>query len=146
MSTVLYQTIQFNINTQFNSIWSIDRTLSGSTSHGQSGRGSDGNKGVLCIPQSSNIIGASPSGCLVSYPVHSLVGVLPFCRYSVGIFFSPSRLGYVHCEGSFNIKHHEKIHFLFSFLFFFFLSSVLTDGFSLKSEWQKNSLRSLGFF
>ena len=31
----------------------------------QSGPGSDGNEGVLCIPQSSSIIGTSPSDCLV---------------------------------------------------------------------------------
>ena len=50
--TVLFQAIQFNINTQYSSIWPIDRTLSGATTSGQSGLGSDGNKGVLRIPQS----------------------------------------------------------------------------------------------
>ena len=35
---------------------------------GQSGRGSDGNEGVLCIPQNSSITGTSASDCLVSYP------------------------------------------------------------------------------
>ena len=34
----------------------------------------DGNKGVLHTPQSSSIIGTSPSDCLVSYPGHSLGG------------------------------------------------------------------------
>ena len=33
---------------------------------------SDGNKGVLCISQSSSITGASSSDCLVSYPGHLL--------------------------------------------------------------------------
>ena len=42
-------------------------TLPGATLPGQSGPGSDGNKGVLGIPQSSSIIGTSPSDCLVSY-------------------------------------------------------------------------------
>ena len=37
--------------------------------------GSDGNEGVLCIPQSSSITGTLPSDCLVSYLGHSL-GVL----------------------------------------------------------------------
>ena len=46
------------------SIWSIDRILSGP--------GRDGNEGVLCIPQNTNITGASASDCLVSYPGHSL--------------------------------------------------------------------------
>ena len=41
---------------------------------GQSGPGSDGNKEVLSIPQSSSITGTSPSDCLVSYPGHSLGG------------------------------------------------------------------------
>ena len=39
------------------SIWPIDRTLSGATTPGQSGPESDGNEGVLRIPQSSSIIG-----------------------------------------------------------------------------------------
>ena len=41
---------------------------------GQSGPGSNGNEGVLHIPQSPNITGTSPSDCLVLYPGHSLVG------------------------------------------------------------------------
>ncbi len=44
--------------------------LSGATTLGQSGPGSDGNKGVLRIPQSSSIARTSPSDCLVSYPGH----------------------------------------------------------------------------
>ena len=46
-------------------IWSIDKTLSGAITLGLSEPESDGNKGVLCFPQS--ITGASPSDCLVSY-------------------------------------------------------------------------------
>ena len=57
---------------KFNTIWSIDRTLSSATTLGQSVPGSDGNEGVLHIPQSSGITGTSPSDCLVSYPGHSL--------------------------------------------------------------------------
>ena len=53
------------------SIWPIDRTWSGATILGQSGPGSDGNEGVLCIPQSSSITGALMD-CLISYPVYSL--------------------------------------------------------------------------
>ena len=59
----------------------------------QSRPGSDGNKGVFCIPQSSSIAGASPSDCLVSYLGHSLGGVLLLCREAVGVFYSPNRLG-----------------------------------------------------
>ena len=55
--TVLFQAIQINISTQFSCIWPIDWTLSGATTPGQVGPGSDGNERVLRIPQSSNIIG-----------------------------------------------------------------------------------------
>ena len=68
--TVLFQTIQFSISIQFSSIWLIDRTLPSATTPGQNELGSDGNKGKLCIPQSSRITEDSPSDCLVSYPGH----------------------------------------------------------------------------
>ena len=68
--TVPFQTVHFSISTLFSSIWPIDRTLSGATTWGQSGPGSDGNKGVLCIPESSCITGAPLSDCFVSYPEH----------------------------------------------------------------------------
>ena len=55
------------------SIRPIDRTLSGATTLGQSGPGSDANEEVLCIPQSSSITGASPTDGLMSYSEHSLV-------------------------------------------------------------------------
>ena len=54
----------------------INRALSGATNLGQSGPGSNGNEGVLRIPQSSSITGISASDCLESYPGHSLVGGL----------------------------------------------------------------------
>ena len=72
--TVLFQTVQFS------SIWPLDRTLSGATTSGQSGPGSNGNKGVLCIPQSSSITGASTSDFLVSYLGHSLGELYPFAE------------------------------------------------------------------
>ena len=71
VKTVLFQTIQFNVITHFSSIWPIDRTLLGATTSSQCGPGSDGNKRVLCVPQHSSITEASPSDCLVSYPVQS---------------------------------------------------------------------------
>ena len=40
--------------------------LSGSTTPGQNGPGNDGNKGALCIPQSSSITGSLPSDYLMS--------------------------------------------------------------------------------
>ena len=65
--TVPFQAIQFSIGIQFSSIWPIDRTLSGATTPGKSGLGSDGNERKLCIPQGSSI-----TDCLVSYAGHSL--------------------------------------------------------------------------
>ena len=72
IKTVLFQAVQFSISTQFGSIWPLDRTLSGATTPGHSGPGSDGNKGVLRILQSSSIIRTSLSDCLVSYTGQSL--------------------------------------------------------------------------
>ena len=51
IKTFLFQTIQFGISTQFSSTWPLDRTLSGATTPDQSGPGSNGNEGVLCIRQ-----------------------------------------------------------------------------------------------
>ena len=77
------QTIHFSISMHFSSIWPIDRILSGATTPGQSGPGSDGSERVLCIPQSSRNTGISPSDCLVSYLGHSLGGgFIPLQRCS----------------------------------------------------------------
>ena len=70
--TVSFQTFQFSISTQFNSIWPIDRTLSGAITPDERGPGDSDNEGVLRIPQSPSITGTSPSDCLVPYPGHSL--------------------------------------------------------------------------
>ena len=48
----------------------------------QSGPGSDGNEGVLRIPQGFSITGTSSSDCLVSYLGHSLGGLIPLQRFS----------------------------------------------------------------
>ena len=86
VKTVQFPAIRFCISTQFSFIWLIHSTLSGSTTSGQSGHGSDGKEGVLRIPESSNITGTTPSDCLVPYPGHSLGGGLtPLQRCSRGI-------------------------------------------------------------
>ena len=54
----------------------MNRALSGATTPGQSGPGSNGNEGVLRIPQSPSITETSPSGFLGSYPGHSWGGDL----------------------------------------------------------------------
>ena len=76
------------------SIWSIDRTLSGTATPSQNGPGSDGNEEVLHIPQSSSITEVSTSDFLVSYPGHSFGEVLTLFRDTVGVFCSLSWLGY----------------------------------------------------
>ena len=80
------------MSTQFSVVWPVYRTLLHATTPGQSGSESTGNKEVFSIPQSPSITGVSPSDCLMSYPGHSLDGVLPFCRDAVGVFCSLSRL------------------------------------------------------
>ena len=66
--TVLFQPIQLSINTQFGSIWPYKvLPLRASVDLGAMAI-----KGVLHIPQSSSITGASPSDCLVSYPGYLL--------------------------------------------------------------------------
>ena len=75
-------------------MWPIDRTLSGATSPGQSGYGSDSNERLLSIFQSSCINGASPSDCLVSYPGFSLECSYPSAKNPVGVFYSSSQLGH----------------------------------------------------
>ena len=122
---------------QFSSIWPIDRTLSGATTPGQSGPGSDG------LPQSSSITGTSPSDCLVSYPGHSFAGVLPL---RIDAVYSPSCLGkwyrwsfiilifinelikvllHSHClimfSSTFDLCKHKKKQWWMSFDAFFFL-------------------------
>ena len=88
--TVLIQTIQFSISMQLVLFNPLIRPYLG-----QSGPGSNGNEGVLHIPQSSSITGTSPSDCLVLYPGHSLGVVLPLWRGIVNVFYSPSWLGNV---------------------------------------------------
>ena len=55
-----------------NSISPIDRNLSGATTPGQSGPGSDGSEEVLGISQCFSITEVSTSDCLVSYTGNSL--------------------------------------------------------------------------
>ena len=55
--TVLFQTIQSSLSTQSECQTALF-DQSGATTLHQSGSGSDGNKGVHCIPQSSSIIEA----------------------------------------------------------------------------------------
>ena len=90
VKTVRFQTVQFCISTQFSSNWHIDKTLRGATTSGQSEPESNGNERVLRIPQSSSITGLFS---VLSWTL--IVGILPLCRGTVGIYSCPSRLGKV---------------------------------------------------
>ena len=94
---VLLQTIQFCIITQFSSIWTINRALSGSTTLGQSGSRSDGNEGVLWIPQRSSINRTSPSDCWVSYLGLSLENLTLLKRSSRCFLQSQPTGQYLYC-------------------------------------------------
>ena len=62
----------------------MGRTFSGVTTPDQSWPGSNGNEGVLQIPQSSSITEASPSDCIIS---RTLVRrILPLTIDAVGVF------------------------------------------------------------
>ena len=76
------------------SIQPIDKTLSDATTMGQSGPESDSNKGVLCISQSSSIIGTSPLDYLVSYLGYLLGEAYSFCQDAVGVFYNPNQLSH----------------------------------------------------
>ena len=90
ISTVLFQTIQFSISTLFSFVLPIDSTLTGATTPGQSGPGSDGNKRVLGIPQNSSITGALPSDSLVPYLGHSLRESYPSPEMQSGYKVAPA--------------------------------------------------------
>ena len=73
---VLYLIVQLSVSTQFSSISPIDMILSGATTLGQSGPGSDGKKLVFHITLSYSITGTLLFHCLVSNTGHSLGGSL----------------------------------------------------------------------
>ena len=89
-------------------VWPIDRTLLGATTLGQSELGSNGKEGVHCISQSCCIIEASPWDCLMSHPGHSLGGVLSLCIDAVGVFYSPSPLGWWRRSNSSQVEGEKK--------------------------------------
>ena len=78
---VLFQAIQFIISTKFSSLWSIDWTQSGVTTHGPEWTKERWQEGVLRIPQSFSIAGTSLSDYLESYPGHSLGGSYPTAEF-----------------------------------------------------------------
>ena len=125
-----------------NSIWPTDRILACAIAPSQRESESNGNKGLLHIPQSSRITGASPSDSLVSYIGHLLVvgGDLLFYRDAAGVFSSPSRLGNYHSEPEWTREwwqwrgtlHFPKLQHHFFFFFFFFFYTLYFLYYQLK--------------
>ena len=79
-------------------IWTMNRTLSGDNTLEQSVPGSNGNEGVVHVP--SNRQGRS----LIIWWLNDIsktfvVGILPLCSNAVGVYWSPSQMGwymYIH--------------------------------------------------
>ena len=76
-------------------IWLIDMTLSGATTLDESEFGSNGNEGILCIPQNSKI-GASPSNCLEPYPGHLLWQSYPSAARQPVCYAAPANWAIMH--------------------------------------------------
>ena len=92
-----------------------DRNVSGVTTTGQSGPGSDGSDGVLCIPQSSSITGTSPSD-FFSVICRTLVGSVTPWREAVGVFYSHPHTNWTRVERSslLQIKDVKSLSFKFT--------------------------------
>ena len=100
--------MQFSISTQFGSIWPIDRTPSGATSWGQSGPGSNGNKGVLRIPPKLQHY-QNLTIRLFSVISQTLVGgVLPLCRDAINVFCITNWLGF-RCFADFALLYYNVL-------------------------------------
>ena len=69
------------------------------TNPGLSVPGSDGNEGVLCIPQSSSTTKPSPSDCLVSYIGHSLEESYTFAEKQLVYSTAPVDWVMHNCQG-----------------------------------------------
>ena len=112
IKTVLFQTVQCSISMQLEWTWS------------------DGNKGVLHIPQNSSFAGASPSDCLMSYTGHSLGESYPSAEMqSVYSTAPPSRLDHIPEVTLVPIPDHRQyLSFWFSMHFY---SKVISNPFTL---------------
>ena len=108
-------------------IWSIDKTLSDTTTPGQSGPRLSSNKRLLCITQSSSITGASPSEFLVSYLGHSLERSGP---QATGL----SLLVYI----TIVLIFAEAFHFFVVVIITFFLNYYFS-GYLVRIKWQQAS-------
>ena len=105
------------------SIWLIDGTLSGASTPGQSGPGSEGNEGVHRILQNSSITGAWLSDYLVSYPRHLLgLGDITSLQRCFWCILQPQLTGL--CD----FEYQNNIQFFFILLMLVVLNLNLCKG------------------
>ena len=111
------------------SIRPVDRMLSGATSPGQSGYGSDINEGVHYILRFSQARALS-LGDFMSYVGYSLVEeeVLPLRRDAVGVFYT-----HTHTHIYIYMNRSTKI-FIFKIIIYFVLTYVYVSSLLLSSE------------
>ena len=144
IKTVLFQTVQFSISTQFSSIWPIVMTISGATTLDQSGPRINGNGRVRFILQNSRITGTSPSDCLVLYRGHSLVWVLPSAAKKSVYFTTPTdwaNFTYAFC-GNDDLRNFKKLFYLYLLKLysdFLFSEPVAKSGFQRHQSDSKSS-------
>ena len=88
MKTVLFQAVQLRISSQFNFVCSIQRTLSDSTTSGQSGGlGTMVMKGYSIFPAL-----LKSQHQIISCHIQNICsGVLTICREAVAVFYCPNR-------------------------------------------------------
>ena len=84
----------------------MDRSLSGATNPTQCGPGTNGNKGVFCIQQSSR--NYWNLNIRLFNVICRIVGSLPLRREAIGVYCSSSRLGPASFKGYF------QLHWLYS--------------------------------
>ena len=93
IKVVLFQAIQFNMRTQFSSIWPIDRIFSGTTTPGQSRPGSDGNEGVLAFPKVPALLEPQNQIFFMSYSGYSWRGDLTLLQRNNRCILQPQPTG-----------------------------------------------------
>ena len=124
---VLIQTIQFHISTLLVSVQPIDRALSGATIPGQNEPGSNGNEGMLRIPQSSSITETKLSDCLVSYRGLSGVGSYPSAEAQSVYSTAPANWANKPAKGYFNamsFRNHVYCTFISTFSYKRYITGI----------------------
>ena len=148
------KTIQFSISMRFNSIWSIDRTLSGATTQGPKWTWEQWRwNGTLHFPKLQNYWNLTIR--LYSVINRTLIrwsGVLPLCWEAVSVFYSSSWLGNTLMLRGTILKNSEKLHRLSDLFWelkistksvrkFIWYSLIFKTGNGLKISWLMLTLK-----